>query len=324
MSMNRRHAIFHTLAIAALGTPALPLRAQAGAVKIMVGFPPSGLPDLVARALADPLGKALGVPAVVENKPGANGRVAAQAVKNAAPDGRTLLVAPASGMVHLPHVYDNLGYDPFKDFVPVAQLVENDFAIAISPKVPATNLREFAEWARKNPDRATFASPGQGSSPHFMGVVLARAIDAPLRHVPYRGSNFAVTDVISGTVSAMIASSTFVATAHKAGQMRMLATTGAKRLAATPQVPTFAELGIPKLSISEGTWLLAPAGTPAPVVDKLAAAAVAAVDSREMKGVIQDQAEPAPLGPAALSKLMREEFERRGEGIRAAGFTLNG
>ncbi|MBL0422910.1 ABC transporter substrate-binding protein [Ramlibacter sp. AW1] len=323
MTMNRR-LVLQSLALSGLSAHAAQAFAQGGVLKILVGFPPSGLPDQVARALADPLGRALGVAGVVENRPGANGRIAAQAVKNAQPDGKTLLVVPASGMVHLPHVYNNLGYDPFTDFTPVAQLVENDFAIAISPKVPATTLREFIEWARQHPDQATFGSPGQGSSPHFMGVTLAKAVDAPLKHVPYRGSNFAVGDVSGGHVTAMIAASTFVANAHKAGQVRMLASTGAKRLAATPDVPTFTELGIANLHLSEGTWLMAPARTPADVVDKLGAAALAAVRSPEMMNVIKDQAQPAPLGPAQLSRLMREEYERRGAGIRAAGFSING
>lgn len=320
MPVNRRHAIQALAATVAAWQ--LPGRAQGAAIKILVGFPPSGLPDMIARQLAEPLGRAFGVAAVVDNRPGANGRLAAQAVKSSPPDGRTLLITPASGMVHLPHVYKNLGYDPFTDFVPVAQLVENDFAFSISPRVPAKTLAEFVAWCRKNPEACTYGFPGLGSAPHLMGATLSKLADAPMRHVPYKGNSFAINDLAGGHITSMFSATTFVASAHKAGNVRILATTGAKRSAGFPDIPTFAELGMKGLTVSEGTWLLAPAKTPQAVVEKLAAAAIAASGTKEMKFILQDQASPAPLGPTALAALMREEYDRRGAVIRASGFTL--
>jgi tripartite-type tricarboxylate transporter receptor subunit TctC len=321
MSLNRRHAL-QALALAAGGMH-IAGRAQGSATKILVGFPPSGLPDMVARALADPLGRTLGVPVLVDNRPGANGRLAAQAVKAAAPDGRTLLITPASGMVHLPHVYKNLGYDPFADFAPIAQLVENDFAFTISPKIPAKTLAEFVAWCRKNPDLATYGSPGLGSAPHLMGATLIRDAGAPMRHVPYRGNNYAITDMSGGHITAMFSATTFVTPGHKAGLVRVLATTGQKRSTGLPDVPTFAELGLKGMTIVEGTWLMAPAKTPPAVVEKLASAAIAACRSPQMNSALQGQAVAAPLGPVALAAVMREEYDRRGAAIRAAGFTAN-
>ncbi|MFO1192258.1 MAG: tripartite tricarboxylate transporter substrate-binding protein [Rhodoferax sp.] len=309
------------LGAAAAGIAALPAWAQRGPIRIFVGFPPGGLPDLVARALAEQFKRSFDLPAVVENRPGANGRIAGQAVKNGAPDGTIFLVAPASGMVHLPHVYNDLGFDPLTDFAPVAQLCENDFALAINAKLPAQNIKEFAQWAQAQPAQASFASPGTGSSPHMMGLQMARALGIKLTHVPYRGSNLGLADVVGGHVAGMVASTSFFMQPVKAGSLRVLATTGTARSSLLPQVPTFQELGMPQLTMVEGTWLLAPAKTPAAVVDKYAAAAIEALKSREMQGFLDGQTLPAPLGPKDLAKLMREEFDRRGASIKAIGFT---
>lgn len=309
------------LGAAAAGIAALPAWAQRGPIRIFVGFPPGGLPDLVARALAEQFKRSFDLPAVVENRPGANGRIAGQAVKNGAPDGTIFLVAPASGMVHLPHVYNDLGFDPLTDFAPVAQLCENDFALAINAKLPAQNIKEFAQWAQAQPAQASFASPGTGSSPHMMGLQMARALGIKLTHVPYRGSNLGLADVVGGHVAGMVASTSFFMQPVKAGSLRVLATTGRARSSLLPQVPTFQELGMPQLTMVEGTWLLAPAKTPAAVVDKYAAAAIEALKSREMQGFLDGQTLPAPLGPKDLAKLMREEFDRRGASIKAIGFT---
>lgn len=309
------------LGAAAAGIAALPAWAQRGPIRIFVGFPPGGLPDLVARALAEQFKRSFDLPAVVENRPGANGRIAGQAVKNGASDGTIFLVAPASGMVHLPHVYNDLGFDPLTDFAPVAQLCENDFALAINAKLPAQNIKEFAQWAQAQPAQASFASPGTGSSPHMMGLQMARALGIKLTHVPYRGSNLGLADVVGGHVAGMVASTSFFMQPVKAGSLRVLATTGRARSSLLPQVPTFQELGMPQLTMVEGTWLLAPAKTPAAVVDKYAAAAIEALKSREMQGFLDGQTLPAPLGPKDMAKLMREEFDRRGASIKAIGFT---
>jgi len=319
MSLNRRQFAASVAAASLISQPFAAL-AQRGGMRIFVGFPPGGLPDLVARAVADQLRQSFGTPVVVENRPGANGRIAGQAVKNAAPDGNTFLVAPASNIVHLPHVYSDLGYDPIKDFAPVAQMVENDFAFTISSKIPATNLREFAAWCAKNPDKATFASPGAGSSPHLMGVMVAKSLGTRLTHVPYKGSSFALTDLVGGHVSAMMSSTSFVVQQHKSNQVRILATTGRSRSSVLPQVPTFQEQGMAELTLTEGTWLLAPAKTPQAIIDKASDAAVLSVQGPEMQAVIDGQTIAAPLGAIVMRRLMLAEFEKRGAQVKANGF----
>lgn len=322
MSLTRRQ---FAASAAATSLLSLPLRshAQRNNIRVFVGFPPGGLPDLVARAVADQFRQSFGVPAVVENRPGANGRIAGQALKNAAPDGTTFLIAPASNIVHLPHVYTDLGYDPLKDFAPVAQLVENDFAFTISAKIPATNLKEYAAWCAKNPDKATFGSPGAGSSPHLMGLLVGKSLGAKLSHVPYKGSAFVLTDLVGGHVSAMMSATSFVVQQHKAGQVRILATTGRARSSVLPQVPTFQEQGMGELTLTEGTWLLAPAKTPAAILDKASDAAVLSVQSAEMQTVIDGQTVAAPLGAVVMRRLVQAEYTKRGEQIKAAGFTAN-
>ncbi len=322
MPLTRRQFAVSAAAASLIASPLAAL-AQRTSMRVFVGFPPGGLPDLVARAVADQLRQSFGTPVVVENRPGANGRIAGQAVKNAAPDGNTFLVAPASNIVHLPHVYTDLGYDPLKDFVPVAQMVENDFAFTINPKIPATNLKEFAAWCNANPDKATFASPGAGSSPHLMGLLVAKALGTRLTHVPYKGSSFALTDLIGGHVSAMVSSTSFVVQQHKGNQLRILATTGRARSSVLPQVPTFQELGMGELTLTEGTWLLAPARTPQAIIDKASDAAVQSVQGPEMQAVIDGQTVAAPLGAIVMRRLMLAEFEKRGAQVKATGFSAN-
>ena len=319
--MTHRRHVLQVLAAAGL-LPVLPTsHAQAAGNKVLVGFPPGGLPDIIARGISAGVTQALEGATVVENRPGANGRLAGQAVKAAAPDGRTLLVCPASAMVHLPHVFKDLGYDPFNDFTPVAQLVENAFAFAISAKIPANNLAEWGAWCKQNPDQATYGSPGQGSSPHFMGDQVGRALGAPMRHVPYRGNNFALSDVTGGHISGMVSTTGQLVPQHKAGHVRILAVTARTRLPELPDVPTFAEQGMQQLTLTEGTWVMAPARTPAAVVDKLSAAILGLLKSQpQLAASFEAHADVAPLGAAALAQRLREDFDRRGAGIRAAGF----
>ena len=292
-------------------------------ITLVMTFPAGSGVDVVARQVQEPLGKLLGQAIVIEYKPGAAGNIASEFVSRAKPDGYTLVFGTAATHGSNAALYKNLSFDVEADFVPVAQVVENDFAFAINPKIPAKDLQAFAAWCRENPQTASFGTPGPGSSPHFMGETLARALGVNMNHIPYRGNNFAITDMAGGHISSMISASTFVVAPHKAGQVRVLGITGRQRLPSLPDVPTFAEQGIAQLSISEGTWVMAPARTPAAVVEKLADAVIASLKTRPMQQVIQGQAEAAPLRPAALAQRMRQEFDQRGAGIRATGFTAN-
>ena len=322
--MTRRRDVLSSLGTMMAAPMALGLaglaRAQTDITKIYVGFPPGGLPDSVARTVAAAVGRALNGTAVVENRPGANGRLAAQAVKNTPAGSNALLVCPASALVHLPHVYNDLGYDPFKDLAPVAQVCENAFAFAISGKLPPRSLAEWADYCRQNPDRATFGSPGQGSSPHFMGVTLAKALGVTMNHIPYRGNNFALTDTAGGHISGMVSTTGQLQAPHRNGQMRILGVTSAQRLAELPDVPTFAESGVPQLTLTEGTWVMASTRMAQAMVDKVAASILDGLKDGTAVQALKAQADIAPLGPQALAERLRKDFDSRGAGIRAAGF----
>jgi tripartite-type tricarboxylate transporter receptor subunit TctC len=259
-------------------------------------------------------------PVVVENRPGANGRIAGQAVKAAAADGFTYWVAPASNIVHLPHIYSDLGYDVLTDFVPVAQVVENDFAFAISAKVPVTNLKEFADWCRKNPDKAAFGSAGSGSVTHMFGLLMGKELGVKLLYVPYKGNTLVLNDVAGGHLSGIVAVTSTLTQQHKAGTVRILATTSRTRSVVLPQVPTFAELGMGQLTLNEGTWVLARAGTPQTMIEKASIAAMQAAGSRELPALNEGQTIAAPLGPIELRQLLQSEFARRGAMVKSIGF----
>lgn len=321
-SARSRRRLLAGLAAAAAALPLRGFAQQRPTVRLMVGFPAGGLPDQVARVLAEHWRVALGATVVVENRVGANGRLAAQAVKNAAPDGNTLWLTPGLGATHLPHVFTDLGYDLFADFAPVSATVESDFAFAVDPNLPATSVKAFADWAAKNPAKAAYGSAGQGSAPHLMGHQLSRALNVPLQHIAYKGANFALTDLMGGHVASMFATTPFLLPQHAGGKLRILAVTGPARSPKLPDVPTFRELGMPELTVVDGNWVFAPARTPPAVVERLAAATAEAVAGKEMQALVASQnVVAAPHGPAALARIVREQFDRQGAAVKAAGFT---
>ena len=283
--MNKRHLLGAAAALATLGALPLPALAQdKPPLKIVVGFPPGGSADLLARLLAEGLKNDFSS-VIVENKPGAGGRISLDALKASAPDGATLALSPFSCTSIYPHVYSKLTYDPVRDFVPVSIAAVMHHGLAVGPLVPASvkTVKEFIEWARANPKEANYGSPAAGSTPHFIGAMLGINNGVELKHVPYRGSVPGVTDVVGGQVASMVTPSGDFIANHKAGKLRILATSGSKRSPFTPDVATFAEQGFPELTTEEWFGFYAPARTPAAVV---AAANTAINAALADKGVI--------------------------------------
>jgi tripartite-type tricarboxylate transporter receptor subunit TctC len=230
-------------------------------IRVIMPFAAGSSTDALARVVANELGAALKKSAIVENRVGAAGRLGVQAVKAAAPDGNTLLFTPVAPMSVYPHVYPTLTYDPAADFEPVSQVAAFDFALAVGKDIPARTLEELVAWLRANPARANYGSPGAGTLPHLFGVLLAQEEGLDLRHVPFRGASAAVTDLVAGQITMVLANTGELVEMHKAGLARVLATSGPTRSAFLPNVQTFKEIGLP----IEGTgWLglFAPAGTP--------------------------------------------------------------
>ena len=211
--MKRRQ--FAALAAATLASPAV--LAQDRTVKVLVGFPPGGSADVIARLMAEKMRASLGQNVIVDNKPGAAGRLVLGEVKRAAPDGQTLVLSPSGAMVIAPWLYSNLGYDPVKDFTALARVCTFDFAITAGPAAPPGDLKAVLAWMKANPGKANYATSGAGTVPHFAGQLLAQASGVPLTHVAYRGGAPAAQDLIGGQIPLMVDTASETIEHHKAG-----------------------------------------------------------------------------------------------------------
>ena len=317
--MQRRHfGSWAALALAG-GTGAAWAQAQPG--RIVVGFPAGGSVDLVARLIEEQW-RRKDLTFIVDNRVGAGGRLAAENVKASPPDGQAVLLTPASMMAIYPHTFKTLRYVPSVDFQPVSRVVSYDFALAVGPGAGgASTLQEFIAWARQNPTKGAFASPAAGSAPHFLGAMFAEAAKATLLHVPYRGTAPAIPDVIGGTVPSVFSVFGDLMPHHKAGKMRILAMTGAKRSELLPDVPTFAELGFPSMTFSEWYGLFAPAGTPAGRVAELQKATAEALQVASVASKLTELAfQPAPSAPDELRRQLASDLAFWGEYVRKTGF----
>lgn len=238
-------------------------------VKILYGFPPGSSGDTVARRIGERFAGSAYSPnaAVVENKPGAGGRIALETLKSAKADGSVLALAPVSALSSYPYIYKNLSYDP-KDFVPVSIAAIMHHGLAVGPLVPASvkTIKDFLIWAKANPSEASYGSPGAGSTPHFLGALLSINSGVELRHVPYRGSIPGVTDLVGGQIAAMVTPHGDYIAHAKTGKLRILGTSGPKRSPYVPEVPTFAEQGFAELTTQEWFGFYAPAKTPRAVI----------------------------------------------------------
>jgi tripartite-type tricarboxylate transporter receptor subunit TctC len=297
-------------------------------VKILCGFPAGGTADTTSRRVGDKLAGSTYTrnPAVVENKTGAGGRIAIEAVKNAAPDGSTLLLSAYSMLLIYPHIYRRLPYDPFKDFAPVAMASVLSHGLAVGPMVPASvkTVKDFVAWCKAHPDRASYASPAAGSTPHFLGALLSLNTGVAMTHVAYRGSVPGVSDLIGGQIAAMFTPHGDFLANHRAGKLRLLAMSGKSRSPFVPEVATFAEQGFPELTVEEWFGFFAPAKTPASVV---AAANSAINQSLKDKGLLDSLALQGllPLGGSSddMAKDMRRQFDYWGPVVKRIGFTAD-
>jgi tripartite-type tricarboxylate transporter receptor subunit TctC len=281
IGINRRRC---AVALALLAALAVPLaRAQTEPVRIIVGFPPGGGADYVARLLADQLKEQLGVPVIVDNRPGAGGVVAASVFLQAPADGRTLIIGSDHMLSVVPMTIAKPGYEPARDFLAVGTVALGDTAIAVHPRTSAKTLAEYAAWLRANPKDDVVGIPAPGSAPEFIVGMLAKQMGGSLRTAPYRGGAPMIQDLVAGQIVAGMATAGELLTHHQAGRVRMLGLTGARRLALLPEVPTFGELGLAGLEHSTYLALFTRAGTPAAAVTKLNQALRAALEAPKMR-----------------------------------------
>ena len=303
--------------LAALAAPlglAAPALAQAAwptrPIKLLVGFPPGGGIDFTARAIQAGLEAGLGQPLVIEYKPGAGGVLAATELTRAAPDGYTLLVANTGPFAIAPYLQAKQPYDPVRQFTYVGQIAEAGYIAATRVEHPARDLKEFVDWARANTGKANYASGGIGSSTHLNGELLNSVAGLDLLHVPYKGSAPAVTDLIGGQTHLLIDAGTVLLPQIKGGKLKALAVTGTRRDPNLPEVGTVREQGLAGLEALGFQGLVAPAGLPAPVVERLAAELRKVLASAEVRARFASAgSDVQPRGPAEFAAYVKAEAD---------------
>jgi tripartite-type tricarboxylate transporter receptor subunit TctC len=291
-------------------------------VTFVVPFAAGGGTDIAARLLATRLGQKWGQTVVVDNRTGAGGLVGAEAVAKAKPDGYSLLVGNVGTQSINPSLY-KMPYDADKAFAPVSLFAELPFAFVINPNVPARTPKELVALAKASPDKFTYASSGSGGSPHLTAEIFQQATGVKFLHVPYKGGGPAMADLMAGHVDMLFASILETSGYVKAGKLRALAVTSAERSPAMPEVPTLAELGVP--NAESGSWvaLLAPAGTPQPLLDRISADVKEVVATQDMrKALIAQGATPRGSTPAELRKTIDADKARYGQVIKARGIKV--
>ena len=292
--------------LAALALPGL-AHAQGGPIRVVVPFAAGGIIDVVARILAEPLGRQLDRTLVIENQPGAGATIGARTVARAAPDGQTLLLNGAAHAV-MAALYPDLGFDPLADFAPIALLGDQPFVLCVNPAVPAQDVAGFLAWLRGKGEAANFATTGIGAASHLAAALLQQKAGVDFTLVTYRGTPQAVTDLLAGRADFMIDSQTLLAPLAQEGKLRALAVTTARRSQLLPALPTLAEAGVAGYAASSWQALYAPAGTPAPILDRLAAAVAATqADTAVQARYAAQGIELLQGGPAEAARFVRAE-----------------
>lgn len=289
-------------------------------MRIIVPFAPGGATDMLARLLAQKMGESFNQSVIVENKPGAGGNIGAEAGAKAPADGYTLTLAAAGFMAVNPSVYSKLGYDSVKDFQPISLLVNAPLLFVVHPKVQANSVREFINFARANPGKLTIGNGGTGTAQHLGGEFFTSTADIKVVHVPYKGSAPATSDLLGGVFDAQFDNMVTLIPHVKAGKLRALGVSSAKRVPLLPEVPTIAESALP--GFETGTWygVVAPAGTPRPVVEKLNREVLRILALPDVQERLAAQGlEPAGNSPADFSVMIRSEIAKYAKIVKAAG-----
>jgi tripartite-type tricarboxylate transporter receptor subunit TctC len=291
-------------------------------VKLIVPFAPGGFTDVVARILGQKLSVSMGQQFIVENKAGAGSIIGTDFVAKSPADGYTLVMVSTTHVIS-PWIYKSMPYDPIKSFTTVTKLVDSPYVLLVNPKVPARNVQGFIALAKAAPDTIHYASSGNGSAQHLMGGLFVNMTGAKLRHVPYKGSAGASTDLVAGVVESSFAGVPNALAQVPQGRLKALAVTTAKRIPQLPDVPTLQEAGVPGYEASVWLALLAPAGTPRDIVDKLNSEIgklMASVDTK--KALFDAGVEVAPSTPEAMSDYMVKEMARWGKVVKDTGIKL--
>ena len=305
---------------AAVATSAAAQTYPAKPITLVNAFPPGGPTDVVARQIAAKLSQRLGQQVIVDNKAGAAGTIGAGAVARAEPDGYTLLFAVAANMAVAPAVLKSVPYDPVKSFAAVVEVARGPYVLMVHPSVPAKDVAEFVAYARKNPGKLNYGSPGQGSVHHLVTEMLKQSTGIDLVHVPYKGSAPAYTAIMAGEIQVLVDGMPAPLPHLRSGKMRPLGVTGDKRLGVLPEVPSFAEQGVTGVDAQFWWGIVAPAGTPPTVVARLNAEITQVLKDPEIRATFEKQnIDPSPGTPEAFGALVATERARWAEVVARAG-----
>jgi len=293
-------------------------------IKLIVPFPPAGGTDTLSRAIAQSITNDTKWTIVVENRPGAGGNIGLDAAAKSPPDGYTIAMGQTANLAVNPALYSSLPFDPLKDFAPIALLSSQPLIVVVSATSPYKSLKDLVDAAKKNPGKVNMASAGNGTIGHIGGEIFQRRAGIKMTHVPYKGAGQAVTDLMGGSVDTIFGNTQSVGGLVAGGRLRPLAVTSPKRLAAFPDVPTVAESGYPGFEAATWSGLVAPAGTPKPMIDKLNAAANRALASAEIKAKLGEDGS-TPLGgtPKQFADYIKSEHAKWGAAVREAGIKLD-
>ena len=323
--LSRRRFVAAAAAVGA--SIAAPRRAHSQVIgkltRMIVGFAPGGSSDVTARLLVEQM-RGYASTIIIDNRPGAGGRIAVESAKAGAPDGSVLLLSPASMIVLYPHLYKPLGYDPVQDLIAVTTVCAFPFVLSVGPLVPrdVRTLADFIQWCKANPKLASYGTSGAGSMLHFAGMMLARAANFDFTHVPYKGASPALQDLLGGQVASTVGVLGIALPHIQAGNLRALAMTGATRSSFLPDVPTLTEAGFPGLEITEWQGLFVPAKTPPAVVHALNRSVRDALDTAEVKaGLIKLSFEAGGTSPEQFADIVRADIARWEPIVKASGFT---
>lgn len=323
-TLHRRLILTGAIGLAAGAASAQPAaRFPERPVRMVVPFAPGGSTDIFARLVAAKMSEDLGQQIVVDNKPGAGGNIGAEAVARSAPDGYTLLVGTPGPLTINPNLMKSMPYDPARDLVGVGQIVNVQSVLVVNPATGIASVHELIDRARAQPGKLSYASPGLGSSPNLAMELFAAQAGIRIESIQYKSDSQALTDVMSGQVPIMIANIAGVLPHIRSGKLRALAVAGPRRSALLPDVPTVSEAGLAGYAVTGWAGLLAPAGTPSPVIEQLNRALNKALAAPDVVAKIEQQsAEPAPVSPKAFDAFMADERARWAEVIKRTGISV--
>ena len=318
---NALTALTALTALATLTAPAAWAQADRPALRILVGFPPGGSADTIARLLAERLPSQLGGQTVlVDNKPGAAGRIAIDTLKNAAPDGNTVIVMPSGPVVLFPHVYRKLNYDVNKDLAPISQLATFQFCVVSGPKSNVKTMAEMIARAKADPSTASYGSSGNGTVPHFLGLMIGDAAGIDFQHVPFQGGAPAMTALVGGHIGYTMDVVTEALEQHRAGKVRIIAVAGAQRASQLPEVPTLREQGV---AMDAGAWfaMYGPGGLAPAQAQRLSLAVQAAMKEAAFAQRMSALGlEPIGSTPEQLTAVQRADFAKWAKPVKESGF----